>query len=94
MSSIGSPIDTSILQAAQAQQVAGKSRDREKAVSERRVRQEDLLELRVAGVESVDAVRKLPQNDSGEAEAEREAMDDRAEASAADDERPRIDVQA
>ncbi len=72
MSTIGSPIDTSLLQTAQAQQAASRSRDREKAAatdSARRMR--DQVELRVAGVEHDDAVRRLPSNDSEQAEAER-----------------------
>ncbi len=91
MSSIGSPIDASILQAAQAQQVAGKARSRERATTDRRVRQEDMLELRVAGVETSDAVRKLPHNESGQADAERDAKDQPAPP---EDGRPRVDVQA
>lgn len=93
MSSIGSPIDASILQAAQAQQVAGKARSRERAATDRRVRQDDLVELRVAGVETADAVRKLPHNDSGQADAERDAKSQPSTRDA-DDERDRVDVQA
>jgi len=73
MSSIGSPIDTSLLQAAQAQQSASKSRDKEKAQTESGRRFKDVVELRVAGVESSDAIRKLPSNDSEQAESERHA---------------------
>ncbi|MHC4990789.1 MAG: hypothetical protein ACYTGC_07385 [Planctomycetota bacterium] len=66
----GSPIETSLVQTAQAQQVASKSRDREKAASEQARRSADQVELRVAGVESADAIRKLPQNESEQAEEE------------------------
>lgn len=73
MSTIGSPIDTSLLQAAQAQQTASKARDRERAATEQTQRYKDMLELRVAGVESVDAARQLPHSDSEQADHEREA---------------------
>ena len=73
MSSIGNPIDTSLLQAAQAQQVSSKARDRERAASERGRRLQDFVELRVAGLEASEAIRRLPHNDSGEAEAEHES---------------------
>ncbi len=93
MSVVGSPIETSLLQAAQAQQTASKARDRERATSDSGQRFTDLVELRVAGVESAEALRKLPQNDSQEAEAEHES---RGDATPDDQERhsPRIDVQA
>jgi hypothetical protein len=70
MSTVGSSLEASMVQAAQAQQVASKARDRERAASERGRRLQDQVELRVAGVESADAIRKLPQNDSEQAEAE------------------------
>ena len=73
MSVIGSPIDTSLVQAAQAQQTASKARDRERAASERGQRYTDMLELRVAGMESGEAVRQLPHSDSEQADHEREA---------------------
>ncbi len=73
MSVIGSPIDTSLVQAAQAQQTASKARDRERAASERSQRYTDMLELRVSGMESSEAVRQLPHSDSEQADHEREA---------------------
>jgi hypothetical protein len=72
MSAIGSPIETSLLQAAQAQQTASKTRDKEKATETAR-RFQDVVELRVAGVETSDAIRKLPSNDSEQAEEEHHA---------------------
>ena len=95
MSSIGSPIDTSLLQAAQAQQQAAKARDREKAATESGRRFQDLVDLRVAGMETAEAVRRLPQNDSEQAETEQESKSqpqgyERAE----EEDRPHIDVQA
>jgi len=95
MSSIGSPIDTSLLQAAQAQQQAAKARDREKAATESGRRFQDLVELRVAGMETAEAVRRLPQNDSEQAETEQESKSrpqgyERSE----EEDRPHIDVQA
>ncbi len=73
MSTIGSPLDTSLLQTAQAQQTASKARDRERAVTERTQRYKDMLELRVAGIESAEAARQLPQSDSEQAGHESEA---------------------
>lgn len=73
MSVIGSPIETSLVQAAQAQQTASKSRDKEKAQTESGRRFQDVVELRVAGMESADAIRKLPSNDSEQAESEHHA---------------------
>ena len=72
MSIIGSPLDTSLVQAAQAQQTASKARDRERATTERGQRYTDMLELRVAGMESGEAVRPLPHSDSEQADHERE----------------------
>lgn len=73
MSSIGSPIDTSLVQAAQAQQTASKARDKEKAKTDTGRRFKDVVELRVASLESSDAIRKLPSNESEQAESEHHA---------------------
>lgn len=74
MSVIGSPIETSLLQAAQAQQVASKARDKEKAARDSSARRfQDIIELRVAGVEASDAIRKLPSNESQQAEVEHQS---------------------
>lgn len=95
MSSIGSPIDTSLLQAAQAQQQAAKARDREKAATESGRRFQDLVDLRVAGMETAEAVRRLPQNDSEQAETEQESKNRaRPQMPADDEDHPHIDVQA
>lgn len=75
MSVIGSPIDTSLVQAAQAQQTAAKARDRERKVEERTQRYIDELELKVGGLESTEAVRRLPKNDSEQAQSEHESKD-------------------
>ena len=72
MSVVGSSQATSALQAIAAQQVASKARDREKSESASGRRFEDLVELRVAGVETGDAVRGLPSNDSEQGDQERE----------------------
>ena len=93
MGLIGSPIETSVLQAAQAQQTASKARDRERAASDRSRRLEDQVELRVSGVEDDAAVRRLPANESELAEDEHRATniptpyDD-------DQEQPRVDLTA
>jgi uncharacterized protein (DUF2147 family) len=73
MSTIGSPIDTSLLQAAQAQQTASKTKDRERVASEQTQRYKDMLELRVAGIEAAEAARQLPHSDSEQADHDREA---------------------
>jgi hypothetical protein len=93
VSSIGSPIETSLLQAAQAQQMASKARDREKAVTEGARRHEDMVDLRVAGVETEDAVRRLPRNDSPEAGIEHRSQE-RMQPQRDVPDRPRVDVQA
>lgn len=91
MSSIGgSPITTSLIQTAQAQQTASKARDRERAEADRTRRDEDLVELRVEGVETTEAVRKLPHNESEQAETEHEGQSSPPTA----EERTHIDVQA
>jgi hypothetical protein len=94
MSSIGSPIDTSLLQTAQAQQSASKARDREKATSDGARRFQDMVELRVAGLETAEAVRRLPPNDSEQAESEHQAQGSPSPPPPPPEERPRIDLQA
>ena len=89
MSVIG-PIDSSLVQAAQAQETASKARDRERAVSDRTQRYTDQLDMKAAGVESADAVRQLPQNDSEQAAHEHEAKDHRPQDD--DDDAKHIDV--
>jgi hypothetical protein len=97
MSVTGSSLETAALQAIVAQQVASKARDKEKAQSATGRRFEDLVELRVSGAESAEAVRPIPQNDSEQAETEHEAQphDASSKAAAKADRaqpRPRIDV--
>jgi hypothetical protein len=95
MSSIGSPIDTSLVQAAQAQQTASKARDKERAATERTQRYTDLLDLKIAGLESAEALRQLPQNDSEQANDEHEAKGHRHRRESETDEgQPHIDVTA
>ena len=94
MSVIGSPLETAALQAIQAQHVASKARDREKAQSASGRRFEDLVELRVAGLETADAVRPLPQNNSEQERSEHEASDGNSTSPDSRAERPRIDVKA
>ncbi|MHC5113132.1 MAG: hypothetical protein ACYTGP_01730 [Planctomycetota bacterium] len=95
MSSIGpSPLDSSLVQAAQAQQTASKAKDRERAVTDRRRRFQDLVDLRVAAMEGAEAVRELPSNDSGQAEAEHQAQEPPHRADEDDEGRERLDVQA
>lgn len=76
MSSIGSPILTSLLQVAQAQQVMSKARDRERATTDQTRRFQDMLDLKAAGVEAVEAIHDLPADDSEHADPEHEAPDE------------------
>ncbi len=94
MSVVGSPLNTSLVQVAQAQQSASKARDRERAVSERTQRYDDQLELKVAGVESDDAPRELPKNDSEQGDAERRAKGERTLRQEDEAARRRIDLKA
>ncbi len=97
MSNVGSPIITSLIQAAQAQQTASKTRDLKRAESERTQRFADQVELRVAGVESSEAVRQPPQNDSEQAGTRHQAKDHHRSGeppNELDAERPHVDVKA
>ena len=94
MSSIPGPVNSSVIQAAQAQQTAGKARDRERTEETRSRRDQDLLELRVDGVETTDAIRKLPQNDSEQAEDEHRRQNLPHAPDDEDGDPPRIDLQA
>lgn len=92
MSVVGSPLETSVLQAIQAQHVASKARDKERAESAKGRKFNDLVELRVAGVEMTDAVRQLPQNDSEQAQTEHESNHPLPLPN--NETRPRIDLKA
>lgn len=81
----------SIAQAAQAQQVASKARDRKRAEEIKTQRDDDLVELRVEGLESLEAVRDLPANDSEQGKAEHQAKDNLPNA-ASHDQKPQIDI--
>ena len=76
MSLIGSPLLTSLLQVAQAQQVVSKARDRERATTDQTRRFQDMLDLKAAGVEAVEAIHDLPADDSEHSEPEHEAPDE------------------
>lgn len=97
MSTIGSPIQTSLVQAAQAQQNASKAKDRERAVTEQVRRHQDRVELRVAETESADAIRKLPSNDSEQAEDEHQRHSQspvKSKARQRRDDEPSVDLKA
>jgi len=95
MSSIGSPIDASLLQAAQAQQTAAKARDKERAATESGRRFKDIVELRVSGVEDETALRRVPENDSEQAQSEQQAKRQAPDQGPNEEEQaPRIDLQA
>jgi hypothetical protein len=93
VSTIGSPIETSLVQAAQAQQVAAKARDRDRARADASRRLEDQVDLRIGGAEAADAVRKLPHNDSEQAQSEHQSAQQQASEGAETD-RPHIDLTA
>ena len=80
-----------MLQAAQAQQVASKARDRKRAEEIETQRDDDLVELRVEGLESLEAVRNLPANDSEQGKAEHQAKDN-LQNGASSDQKPQIDI--
>ncbi len=98
MSVIGSSIETSALQAIQAQHIASKARDREKNESAGGRRFADLVELRVSAVQSVEAPRGLPGNDSEQSDQERDSrrQQQAGYARVVDEQsaQPHIDVQA
>ena len=93
MSSIGSPLLTSLLQAAQAQQVVSKARDRERAATDQTRRFQDMLDLKAAGVEAVEAIRDLPSDDSEHAEPEHKAPEESKQDESEDD-RSSLDITA
>ncbi len=93
MSTIGSPILTSLLQVAQAQQVVSKARDRERRASDQTRRFQDLVDLHVAGLETAEAVRDLSSNDPDKAEPEHPAPEKSARHETEEDQ-PQLDVTA
>ncbi len=96
MSSIPGPINSSIIQTAQAQQTASKARNSERAREARRIRESDYYIFRVNEVETDRAVRELPRNDSEQAEDEhrRQALPQPTDEEGDDAAPPRIDLQA
>ena len=91
MSTFGASIATSALQAVQAQQSAGKARDKERADTDSGQRLADILDLKLAGVAAAEAARRLPQNDSEETAEEQRSKQHHPPA---DGEQPRIDITA
>jgi hypothetical protein len=71
MSTGGSPILTSLIQTAQAQRIATAQRNRQRqAEAEKPLQYADMVDLRVAGITSTGAVRRLPQYGSEQSEQE------------------------
>ncbi len=93
MSTIGSPILTSLLQVAQAQQVVSKARDRERRASDQTRRFQDLVDLHVAGLETAEAVRDLSSNDPDKAEPDHQAPENSAQHETEEDQ-SQLDVTA
>lgn len=91
MSSIPSASAASVIQAAQAQQVASKARDRKRAEEIKTQRYDDLVELRVEGLESAEALHDLPSNDSEQGKAEHESKDNLPKSDSSD-QKPQIDI--
>ena len=91
---------TSLLQTAQAQEELSKTRDRERAASEQARRFQDILDLKAAGVEEIEAIRDLPADDSEHPEPEHQAADksyednDQKEQTEDDADRPSLDITA
>jgi len=69
MSTIGSKLETSLAQAVAATQQTARSRERENAKTESARKMQDQVDLRTAGVESNQAVRKLPQGEPEQSES-------------------------
>jgi hypothetical protein len=100
VSTIGSNLETSLLQATNAQQQAAKQRDRDRAgqtESARSIR--DLVDLRVATADSAQAVRRVPGENSEQAEEEDRRRSKRESRAAGrrdrdHDGKPRIDLTA
>lgn len=99
MSFIGGPIESSMAQLAQAQQLAAEGRDRERAASESARRAGDSVRLRVAGLEDPAAVRGGKNDDLEKGKRERRKKHQKnaqdAELEGEDDAPvPKIDVRA
>ena len=90
---------TSLLQAAQAQQVVSKARDRERAATDQTRRFQDMLDLKAAGVEEIEAIHDLPADDSEHPDPERDASDESKQHEpkpdeTEDDDGPSLDITA
>ncbi len=89
---------TSLLQAAQAQQVVSKARDRERAATDQTRRFQDMLDLKASGVEAVEAIHDLPADDSEHPESEPETPDEskqhEPEQEESEDDGPLLDITA
>ncbi len=94
MSTIGSKLETALVQAAGASQQASRARDRERAKTESAQRTQDQVDLRIAGLESDQAVRKLPQNTSEHADSERKKPEIPPRRKDDAKKKPRIDLTA
>jgi hypothetical protein len=94
MSVVSSPIQHSIAQAVHAQQVTAKAKEKDKAETSGARRFEDLVEVRVAGALTTDAVRQLPSNDSEQGDTERQGHQRQAGSGGEEPAKPRIDVKA
>ena len=70
-----SAITSSLVQTAQAQQVASRDRDRRRAAAAETIRSRaDHIDLQIDGVELKEAVEKLQGNDSEQSHLERQAQ--------------------
>jgi hypothetical protein len=94
MSTIGSAVDASAIQAAQAQQMASRTRDRERAAAESARRFKDVVDLRVAETETAEAVRPLPGSDTQQQRSEEDARRQLPPQPPQPDETRHVDLQA
>ena len=85
MGSIGNPIITGLVQAAQAQQVASKDRDRSRAAEDSAKDRTDRLDLRVDEAEAADAVRAVRDDDEPQGDDRKHPAPDPEAAPAEDD---------
>jgi hypothetical protein len=88
MGSIGNPIITGLVQAAQAQQVASKDRDRARSTEESARERADRLDLRVDEAEAAEPVRALHDDDEPKDDRRKHSGDEPAAAAAEEDAAP------
>lgn len=94
MSTIGSKLEASLAQAVAASQQAARARERETARTESARKMQDQVDLRTAGVESDQALRKVPQGSGEHAERRQQQAPPAFRKSGNPHDKPRIDLTA